>query len=521
MPVAPRERSDAPLYSSFTFPVKSAGPMDGRIIQRTATGIAGLDSILGGGLPAERLYLVDGTPGVGKTTMALQFLLEGVRRGERCLYVTLSETKDELDTVADSHGWSLEGIDIIELAHVEQALSAKGQNTLFQPAEVELTNLARLLLSEFDRIRPARMVLDSLSEMRMMAQGALRYRRQILAFKHHFSKRHCTVMLLDDRSSLGQESQVQSIVHGMITMQTMPLKFGVNRRFLNVVKMRGSSFREGHHDYVIKSGGITVFPRLVAADHPVQSLKELFTSGNAELDALVGGGLHSGTGSLFMGPAGSGKSTVASMYAARAAAKGHRILYFAFDESTSILLNRAREIGLDFDGPIASGIMRIQQVDPAEVAPGELANQIVRAVDEEATRMVVLDSLNGYVNAMPQEDFLHLHLHELLSYLNQRDVVTIMILAQHGLIGPMGTPVDVSYLADTVMLMRFFEARGSMKKALSVIKKRSGAHEDTIRELSMTTRGVVVGAPLVDFQGVMTGVPQFLGGTMRGDRAGA
>ena len=479
-----------------------------RALNRTATGIPGLDQILQGGLASHRLYLVDGSPGVGKTTLAMQFLLEGVKRGERCLYVTLSETRDEMQSVAESHGWSLDGIDLVELSQVED-MFVHAKNTLFQPAEVELTRLSELLISEFERVKPRRMVLDSLSEMRLMAQNALRYRRQILSFKHHFATSDCTVLLLDDRSA-GQDAHVQSLVHGMITMQVVPLKFGINRRFMSVAKMRGSPFREGNHDYVIRGGGLTVFPRLVAAEHSSKPSKELFKSGNAELDQLVGGGLHAGTGNLLMGPAGSGKSTIAAMYATCAASNGHPVLYFAFDETTSILADRAREMGLPFDQAVESGRLRVRQVDPAEIAPGELANDIVQAVDA-GTRMVVLDSLNGYVNAMPQEDFLHLHLHELLGYLNQKGVVTIMILAQHGLVGPMGAPVDVSYLADTVFLLRFFEARGALKKAVSVVKKRSGFHENTIRELRMTDRGIDVGAPLLDFQGVMTGVPQFIG----------
>jgi circadian clock protein KaiC len=485
-----------------------------RTLQRTPTGVPGLDDILCGGFPGPRLYLVDGTPGVGKTTLATQFLLEGVRRGERCLYVTLSETRDELEAVADSHGWSLDGVTVIELSQVEGDLGAKSHNTLFQPAEVELTRLAALLLGEFDRIRPQRMVLDSLSEMRLMAQNPLRYRRQILAFKQHFAQHDCTVVMLDDRSASGQENQVQSIVHGMITLQTVPLKFGINRRFLGVSKMRGSMFREGHHDYVIKRGGIVVFPRLVAGDHLVEARVETFPSGNPGLDRMCGGGLDAGTGSLFIGPAGSGKSTIASMFASRAAVAGHRVLYFAFDETTGILLHRARSMGIDFDGPLARGDLVLRQIDPAEIAPGELANEIIEGVDHDNVRLVVLDSLNGYVNAMPQEDYLHLHLHELLTYLNQKGVVTIMVLAQHGLIGAMGTVVDVSYLADTVLLTRYFEARGAMRKAVSIIKKRSGSHEDTIRELSMSSAGVRLGEPLVQFEGVMTGVPRFLGGEL-------
>jgi circadian clock protein KaiC len=478
---------------------------------RAASGVPGLDNILHGGFQPDRLYLIEGSPGVGKTTLAMQFLIEGARRGERCLYVTLSESRDEMEAVAASHGWSLEGIEIIELSQVEQMIGVRSQNTLFQPAEVEMTWLAELLVSTFDRVKPRRMVLDSLSELRLMAQSALRYRRQVLSLKHHFAASDCTLLLLDDNSG-GHDAHVHSIVHGAIALQRVPLKFGINRRSLSVGKMRGSSFREGNHDYLIKAGGIVVFPRLVAMEHPVRNQKSMVKSGNAELDHLVGGGLDTGTGTLFMGPAGSGKSTIASMYAVSAAMAGMRAIYFAFDEVVSILVNRAREMDLPFDEAMKSGMLRIRQVDPAEIAPGELANEIMEAVDRDGVGMVVLDSLNGYVNAMPQDEYLHLHLHELLTYLNGKGVVTVMILAQHGLIGAGGAPVDVSYLADTVFLMRYFEARGALKKAVSVVKKRSGYHEDTIREFRMSSRGIVVGEPLLDFQGVMTGVPQFLGG---------
>lgn len=475
------------------------------------SGVPGLDDILMGGFAANRLYLIDGSPGVGKTTLAMQFLLEGVRRGERCLYVTLSETRDELEAVAESHRWSLQGMDIIELSQVEEMFTTGAKGTLFQPTEVEVNRFADLLVAEFDRVKPRRMVLDSLSELRLMSLSPLRYRRQILSFKHHFATTDCTLLMLDDQSG-GHDAHVHSIVHGLVTLQRVPLKFGINRRFLSIAKMRGSAFREGTHDYVIKEGGIVVFPRLVAAEHSRSRTGERFGSGNVGLDRLSGGGLDAGTGTLLLGPAGSGKSTVASMYAAEAASQGHRVLYFAFDEVAAILVDRARELRLPFDEAMASGVLRVRQVDPAEIAPGELANDIVEAVDKEGVRMIVLDSLNGYVNAMPQDDFMHLHLHELLTYLNQKGVATIMVLAQHGLVGPMGVPVDVSYLADTVFLMRFFEARGALKKAVSVVKKRSGYHEDTIRQFTMSPRSIEVGEPLVGFQGVMLGVPQVLGG---------
>ena len=481
---------------------------------KCSTGVPGLDAICSGGLPRACLYLVEGTPGVGKTTLALQFLLEGLRRGERCLYVTLSETRGELEAVAGSHGWSLEGIEVVALADVEKALAGKGRTTLFQASELELEELSRLLLERIGQGRPQRVVIDSLSELRQLTQSALRFRRQILTFKQRLAEAGCTALMLDDRSSGEGETQILSIVHGALLLTAARMGYGIFRRYLSITKLRATRYREGNHDFVIRKGGIETFPRLIAAEHLLPEKEKRFAaSGNAGLDTLLGGGLHYGTSSLLIGPAGSGKSTVAMMHAHAAASRGDTVCYYMFDETVGTLLARAKEMGIDFAPHIASGRIRLEQIDPAEIAPGELAHRLRRMVDEKRVRVVVLDSLNGYVNAMPQEDFLHLHLHELVTYLNQQGVLTMMVLAQTGLIGAMGTPVDVSYLADSVVVFRYFEALGEVKKAVSVIKKRSGPHESAVRELQMTEKGIVLGEPLTRFQGVLTGVPQILGGS--------
>jgi circadian clock protein KaiC len=484
--------------------------------QLCSTGVPGLDHVLNGGLPRACLHLIEGHPGVGKTTLAVQFLLEGQAQGESCLYVTLSESQRELEAVARSHRWDISGIRIIELSAVERALGGARPATLFHSADVELTQLTKLLFDEIQRVKPQRVVLDSLSEMRLLAQSALRYRREILSFKQRLAEIGCTVLLLDDRSSQGSDVQVHSIVHGAISLEMAPLKYGIYRRTLSVTKVRGVRFHEGNHDYVIETGGLRVFPRLVAAEHHAPFRKELAKSGNVELDALLGGGLHYGTSNLLIGPAGSGKTTIGTLFAHAAAGRGERVMYYVFDETVATLRERAAAMGLDLAPQVQSGQIHIAQMDPAQISPGELAWNIRHAVEKEGARVVVLDSLNGYVNAMPQEEFLHLHLHELLSYLSQQGVMTVMVLAQHGLVGPMGTPIDVSYLADSVIITRFFEALGSIRKAISIIKKRSGPHEAAVRELKMGSGGVQIGPPLDEFQGVLTGVPSYLGGQRGG-----
>ena len=494
----------------------------------SSTGVPGLDDVLCGGLPRGCFHLVEGQPGVGKTTLAIQFLLEGLRLGEKCLYVSLSESQRELEAVAASHRWDLSGISIIELSAVERAIGgigakaagARGQPTLFHSADVELTQLLKLLFDEVDRIKPQRLVLDSLSEMRLLAQSPLRYRREVLGLKQRMGEMGCTVLVLDDRSSQGTDVQVHSIVHGALTLESAPLKYGIFRRTLSVTKVRGVRFREGNHDYVIETGGLHVFPRLIASEHHAPFEKKLAKSGNVELDKLLGGGLHYGTSNLVIGPAGSGKSTLASLFAYAAAQRGERVNYYVFDETVGTLVQRAQEMGLDLAPHVRSGRIVMRQVDPAQTSPGELAHNVRRSVEDDGARVLILDSLNGYVNAMPQEEFMHLHLHELLAYLSQQGVMTVMILAQHGLMGVMGTPIDVSYLADSVIITRFFEALGSIRKAISIIKKRSGPHEGAVRELEMGQGGVRVGPPLDQFQGVLTGVPSYLGGNRGGTLRG-
>lgn len=489
------------------------------ILEKCSTGVPGLDDVLGGGLPRNCLHLVEGYPGVGKTTLAMQFLLEGKRLGEKCLYVTLSETHQELEAVAVSHRWDLSGIEIIELSSIERAAaSGKAPSTLFHSADMELTELTRMLTDEIRRTNPTRVVLDSLSEMRLLSQGALRYRREVLGLKQILATLGCTALLLDDRSSDGGDVQVHSIVHGALTLNVAPLRFGIFRRSLAVTKMRGVRFEEGNHDYVIEKGGLRLFPRLVAADHHSEFQKHYAVSGNAELDDLLGGGLHYGTSNLFIGPAGSGKSTLASTFAHTAAARGERVLYYVFDETKQTLCERAADMHVDLIPFVEAGNLVIDQMDPAAISPGQLAFNIRAEVEKNGTKVVILDSLNGYVNSMPDEDYLHLHLHELLTYLNQQGVMTIMILAQSGLIGPMGSPVDISYLADSVIITRYFEALGTVRKAISIIKKRSGAHENSVRELTMDTGGLHLGKPLDDFQGVLTGVPMIMNGGQQAGR---
>jgi circadian clock protein KaiC len=482
-------------------------------IERAKTGSQGLDDILFGGLPTSHLYLIEGDPGTGKTTLALQFLLEGLKHGEKGLYVTLSESKAELLGVAASHGWSLDEIPIFEMTPQDEDIQPDAQYTVFHPSEIELADTTSAVLKQVDEVQPQRVVFDSLSELRMLARDALRYRRQILGLKRYFSGRNCTVLLLDDRTAEGNDLQLQSIAHGVIIMESMEKEFGINRRRLEVRKLRGSRFREGYHDYMITTGGVAVFPRLIASEHKPDVTLKPVSSGLAELDKLWGGGVDSGTSTILMGPAGCGKSTIALMYATTAAERGEAAAFFTFDETISTLLHRAAGLHIPVQKHIDSGKLLLRQLDPAEVSPGEFIHGI-RHLVETGTKLLVIDSLNGFMNAMPGEEFLTMQMHELLSYLNQCGVATIITLAQHGVIGnSMKSPVDISYLADSVLLFRYFESGGQVRQALSVMKKRTGRHERTIRELSFKDNKIQVGGALEEFEGVLTGVPKFVGRT--------
>lgn len=478
---------------------------------RLATGIEGLDNILDGGFPAHRIYLIEGEPGAGKTTLALQFLMEGVRRGETGLYLTLSETTEELNAVASSHGWVLKGFEMFEVVPPVNNLKPETQYTIFHPAEIELGETMNVMLKEFERVKPQRVVIDSLSEMRLLAREPLRFRRQVLALKQYLAGQSGTVLMLDDKVG-GHDLQIHSIVHGVVSLEHLAVEYGAERRRLRVTKLRASQFRGGYHDFTITTGGLRVFPRLIAAEHHTGFAAGSASSNIPALDELLGGGLDYGTGTLVLGPAGSGKSTVASQFVSAAAGRGQRVAAFVFDELRETFLARAAGIGTDMKKFVKSGMLRIQQVDPAELSPGEFATTVRRAVDEDGARLILIDSLNGYLNAMPEERFLSVQMHELLTYLNQKGVVTILIMAQHGFLGNnMVAPVDVSYLADTVLMLRYFEAFGKIHRALSVMKKRTGQHELTIRELEIRASGLRVGAPLKQFRGVLTGVPVFEG----------
>jgi circadian clock protein KaiC len=479
---------------------------------RLSTGVTGLDGILGGGLMPGRLYLVEGTPGAGKTTLGLQFLMEGRAHGEDGLYITLSETTEELETVAVSHGWSLDGIELFELTSAQNLSSPEREMTLFHPWEVELGETVKLITDQVDRAAPTRVVFDSVTEMRLLAEESLRFRHQILALKQFFAARQATVLLLEEIStSNGRDLELSSLCHGVVRLERWTLDFGGARRRLEIMKMRGAPCREGWHDYRIRTGGIEVFPTLAVPEHPAPFIGEPVPSGLAELDALLDGGPLRGTSMLLSGPAGAGKSTLILQYVCAAASRGEYSALYEFEERIGTMLVRAAKLGLDLQAYIERGLVTFRQVDPAQIAPGEFAHIVRNEVEKKGARLVVIDSLSGYLAAMPQEKQLVLQLHELLSYLSQQGVLTLLVNPQHGVVGGVQSSLDLSYLADTVMLLRFFEAGGRVRKALSIIKNRGGAHEDRIREYRIDTHGLRVGEPLTSFRGVLTGTPDYTG----------
>ena len=479
-----------------------------------ATGIAGFDDVLAGGLPTNRIYLIEGNPGSGKTTLALQFLLNGVQNGERVLYITLSETAEELRAVGVSHGWSLDVIPIFELIPSEESLDPDAQVMMFHSSEVELGETTRAVLTEVDRLRPTRVVFDSLSELRLLAQSQLRYRRQVLALKQFFTGRHCTVLLLDDHTATGHDQQLHSIAHGVVSMEQLAPEYGAERRRLRVLKLRGRQYRGGYHDFRIIRGGLAVYPRLVAAEHTRTFENSLIPSGVASLDMLLGGGIERGTSTLLIGPAGVGKSSLTIQYAVAAAARGERVSTFLFDETIATMIDRSEGLGMPIRALLDAGTVVARQIDPAELSPGEFAHAVRQAAEHNGAQIIVIDSLNGYLNAMPEERFLLIQLHELLTYLAQLGVTTMLVVGQHGLVGQaMQTPVDVSYLADTVILLRYFEATGEVRQAISVVKKRNGAHERSIRQLTLGSNGITIGEALRSFSGILSGTPRYTGET--------
>lgn len=482
---------------------------------RLSTGIPGLDDILHGGLPEGHLYLVEGNPGSGKTTFGLQFLLAGAAAGERTLYVTLAESRAELEQAGSSHGFDLSKVEVFEVEPPELAGKGSEQYTVFHPSEVELADVMQSILDRVATVKAGRIVIDSMSELRMLARDPLRYRRQIMTLKQFFMGLNTTVLLLDDRSGESSDTQLQSIAHGVLRMETLERDFGAVRRQLEVRKMRASAFREGFHDYIIREGGLVIFPRLISAEHRDQQVdRRQLSSGIDELDRLMGGGLSRGTSCLFVGPAGCGKSTLSTRFLVSAAERGERGVLFAFDELPESILTRCKGLGIPLEAHIKKGLVSIQQLDPAQISPGELTARIRSEVEQNKCRIILIDSINGLFNAMQQERSVVIHLHELLSYLNQSGVLSIMVLAQYGIMGAnMATPVDVSYLADNVLLFRYFEAHGAIRQAISVVKRRSGPHERTIRELVIAESRISVGAPLTEFEGVLSGTPHFVGGS--------
>lgn len=491
--------------------METKNPVDEALKNMALTGVKGLDDILAGGLARGRLFLLEGSPGTGKTTVATQFLIEGAARGERCLYITLSETEDEMRESARSHEWDLAGVNVFELVPPDSLLDDEQQQSLLYSSDLELGETTQRIFAAYEELKPDRIVLDSLSEIRLLAQSSLRYRRQILALKHFFAHRKATILMLDDLTADVSDKTVHSVAHAVIRLEELSPEYGPERRRMRIIKYRGRHFRGGFHDFIIETGGVRVFPRLVSAEHKRDFARDLLTSDSSELDALLGGGIERGSSVLILGPAGTGKSLLALIFVKAAIERGERAAMFIFDEEIGLLFSRAKGLGIDMQEMVDSGNLVIEQVDAAELSPGEFSERVRLCVEHKNARTIVIDSLNGYQAAMPEENALILHIHELLQYLNRQGATTFLTVAQHGLVGDMKSPVDVTYLADTVVLLRYFEASGRVRRAMSIIKKRTGPHEDTIREFRIGSYGIRLGQPLSGFQGVLRGVPTFTG----------
>jgi len=479
---------------------------------KAGTGVEGLDDITAGGFARGRIFLMEGDPGTGKTTIANQFLLAGCDAGESTLYITLSETEEELRETAKSHGWDLPAnFYIFELVPPESLLNDEQQQSLLYSSDLELGETTKRIIEKYEEIKPDRVVLDSLSEIRLLAQSSLRYRRQILSLKHYFARHNATVLMLDDLTSESADKTVHSVAHGVISLQELSPEYGAERRRLRVLKYRGQRFRGGYHDFLIETGGVKVFPRLVSLEHKTEFKREALSTESVELNALLGGGFDTGSSALILGPSGTGKSLFALTFVKSAIQRGGKAAMFVFDEELGLLFARAKGLGIDLQALVDSGNLIIEQVDAAELSPGEFSQRVRNCVEKQEAKTVVIDSLNGFQAAMPEESALILHMHELLQYLNRQGAMTFLTVAQHGLVGDMKAPVDVTYLADTVVLLRYFEAAGRVRRAISIMKKRTGAHEHTIREYRIDAKGISLGEPLTGFQGVLRGVPEIIG----------
>jgi circadian clock protein KaiC len=487
-------------------------------VDRAKTDIQGLDDVLKGGLARERSFLLEGSPGTGKTTIALQFLLAGAAAGERGLYVTMSETENELRTSAASHGWNLDGIEVYELIPPETLLTEDQQQSLLYSSDLELGETTKRIFAAFDRLKPHRVVIDSLSEIRLLAQSSLRYRRQILAMKHFFTQRGATVLLLDDLTTETEDKSVHSVAHGVIRLEERAPEFGSDRRRLRILKYRGSKFRGGYHDFVIHRGGVRVFPRLVSAEFRRNFKRDVLPARSPELNKLLGGGVERGSSVLILGPAGAGKSIMALTFAVSAIERGERVALFVFDEEIGLLIDRSLGLGIDLDAMRKSGHLALMQIDAAELTPGEFSSRVRESIEEFGAKTILIDSLTGYQASMPEEHSLILHMHELLQFCNRSGATTLLTVAQHGLMNEMRAPIDLTYLADTVILLRYFEAFAEVRRAVSVVKKRTSAHENTIREYRMGAQGISLGEPLTDFHGVLRGVPEIVGGFPKAPR---